>query len=197
VGRERFDRALATWFRNFRFQSVTTADFRRFVKRELGAPVDLEEWLAKPGIPASAPRPRAAAFDAVDSVAAAWRKQTVPSANTRRWSTHEWLRLVRAVSDKPDANLMARLDAAYNLTARPNAEIRFEWLRASIRAGYRPGLAKLDDFLARVGRRKFAKPLYEELAKSEAGKRRAREIFAKARAGYHPITQSAVEAALR
>ncbi|MEO6119663.1 MAG: leukotriene A4 hydrolase C-terminal domain-containing protein, partial [Terriglobales bacterium] len=56
--------------------------------------------------------------------------------------------------------------------------------------------AKLDQVLMTVGRRKIVKPLYEELAKSEAGKRRALAAYTKARAGYHPILSKEVDVML-
>ena len=64
----------------------------------------------------------------------------------------------------------------------------------AIRAGYQPAYPKLEQFLCAVGRRKFVKPLYLELMKTPEGRVRAREIYAKARPGYHPITQGTVSA---
>jgi hypothetical protein len=67
----------------------------------------------------------------------------------------------------------------------------------SIRNGYAPASAKLQEFLMRVGRMRYIRPLYEELAKTPEGLERARAIFAKARAGYHPIATATIETALR
>jgi hypothetical protein len=44
-----------------------------------------------------------------------------------------------------------------------------------------------------VGRRKYLKPLYEELVKTPDGKTRAQAIYRKARPGYHPIAVSTVD----
>ena len=51
---------------------------------------------------------------------------------------------------------------------------------------------RLSEFLQSIGREKLIKPLYEELVKTPEGKQRAKSIFAKARAGYHPIAQASV-----
>jgi hypothetical protein len=48
-----------------------------------------------------------------------------------------------------------------------------------------------------VGRRKFVKPLFEALVKEPGGRERAKNIYAKARPGYHPITQATVDAILK
>jgi hypothetical protein len=45
-----------------------------------------------------------------------------------------------------------------------------------------------------VGRRKFLKPVYEELVKTPEGKRRAQAIFREAKAGYHPIAAATIAA---
>jgi hypothetical protein len=61
-----------------------------------------------------------------------------------------------------------------------------------------PGADKrLEEFLLTVGRRKFLKPLYEELAKTPEGRKRAAAIYAKARPLYHPICVNTVDQILR
>ena len=57
----------------------------------------------------------------------------------------------------------------------------------------RPAIA---DFLSRIGRRKLVMPTYRALAQTADGLRFAREVFAKARPGLHPITIGSVEATL-
>ena len=72
-------------------------------------------------------------------------------------------------------------------------EIAFQWLLMAIRGGYAPADSRLEEFLVGIGRRKFIKPLYEELVKTNAGRRRARDIYRKARPGYHPIAVDTVD----
>ena len=52
------------------------------------------------------------------------------------------------------------------------------------------------DFLSHVGRRKLVMPIYTALAKTPDGLSFARDVFAKARPGLHPITIGSVETAL-
>jgi len=61
----------------------------------------------------------------------------------------------------------------------------------SVQQGYTPGMEKVEGFLSSVGRRKFLKPLYTELMKRNP--ERAKAIYAKARAGYHPIAQGTID----
>jgi len=76
-----------------------------------------------------------------------------------------------------------------------NAEIAFQWLFQALKSGYSPAptSARLEEFLLSIGRRKFIKPLYEELVKSEGGRERALAIYRRARPGYHPIAVDTVD----
>jgi hypothetical protein len=63
----------------------------------------------------------------------------------------------------------------------------------SLRSGYAPADVRLEDFLVSIGRRKYIKPLYEELVKTPGGRERALAIYRKARPGYHPIAVDTVD----
>ena len=115
----------------------------------------------------------------------------------RRWTTQEWLHFLQTLPPDLGAQKMADLDAAFNLTKVGNAEIAFQWLMMSIKNKYAPADARIEEFLTSIGRRKFVKPLFEELVKTPEGRKRAEEIYAKARPGYHPITQTTVDGILK
>ena len=57
-------------------------------------------------------------------------------------------------------------------------------------------LPAASEFIERVGRRKLIMPIYEALVKTPEGLELAKQAFAKARPGYHPITTGSVEAAI-
>lgn len=178
-GRAKFDAFIREWFDAHAFQSVTTNDFaafllKRFPGEQIGA------WLQQPGLPAGAPNVQVD-FD------------TEPK---RSWSTQEWLHWLRSM-DGITAESMAELDRRWSFTENGNSEILAQWLMMSIKAGYRPAGAALERFLVEVGRRKFVKPLFEALLKSPEGRERAAAIYDKARRGYHPITQAAIDALLK
>jgi hypothetical protein len=63
----------------------------------------------------------------------------------------------------------------------------------SLRGDYGAADARLEEFLVAIGRRKFIKPLYEELVKTDGGRARALAIYKKARPGYHPIGVDTVD----
>jgi leukotriene A-4 hydrolase/aminopeptidase len=194
-GREKFDLFLKGYFDHFAFQSITTSQAIDYMKTNLDPGIKFEEWIFKPGLPADAPHPRSEAFDKVDAAAAEWTKHgKLPE--TAGWSTHEWLRFLQALPTKLTLKQMFALDHAYSFTASGNNEILEAWLLMSIRNHYTSADDRLEEFLTTVGRRKYIKPLYEELVKTPKGKERAIEIYETARPGYHPIAQSTMDAIL-
>jgi len=96
-----------------------------------------------------------------------------------------------------DRKRMAELDQAFHLTQSGNSEIAFQWLMMSIRNRYEPAYPRLEEFLMSIGRRKFIKPLYEELAKTPEGRERALAIYRRARPTYHPISVAAIDEVLK
>ncbi|MGE0132293.1 MAG: M1 family metallopeptidase [Blastocatellales bacterium] len=201
-GRERFDQFLKGYFERFAFQSITTADFSEYLKKnlldsnpQLAAKIPVEEWITRPGLPASAPKPQSDAFAKVEAQAKEWMQGKTPVAKlqTKQWSTQEWLHFLKFLPQQLNANHMKELDQAFGLTKTGNAEIAHQWLLISIRNKYEPAYPRLEEYLISIGRQKLIKPLYEELMKTPEGKDRALKIYAKARPGYHPIAQTAVD----
>jgi hypothetical protein len=176
----------------------------------LAAKVPVDEWINQPGVPASAPKPTSPAFGKVEEQALRWLDHKVPAVQiaTAKWTTQEWLHFLKFVQDhvvpsvgqRSDVNAadrMAELDKAFHLTRSGNSEIAFQWLLMSIRNRYEPANARLEEFLLTIGRRKFIKPLYEELAKTPEGKARAVAIYRRARPTYHPIAVTSIDDVLK
>ncbi len=110
------------------------------------------------------------------------------------WTTQERLAFLRRLPSPLPSDRMEQLDAAFGLGSTGNNEVAFQWLLMAIRSGYRAADARLEEFLVSIGRRKYIKPLYEELAKSgPEGRERSLAIYRKARPGYHPISVDSVD----
>lgn len=69
----------------------------------------------------------------------------------------------------------------------------FAWLRVAIRARYEPAMPALERFLTSQGRRKFLRPLYEDLMTTDWGKPEARRIYARARPLYHSVATTTLD----
>jgi aminopeptidase N len=198
-GRARFDAYLKSYFDQFAFQSITTAQSLDYMRGHLFVPdpqskaappgIDVKEWVYQPGLPASAKAPVSELFLKVDTEIADWLKGS--RIDTGAWSTQEWLHFLRGLPEKLDAAHMRRLDIAWHFTQTGNDEILDQWLLMAVRNHYEPAYPRLEEFLMTVGRRKYVKPLYEAM-----DPKRAAAIYEKARPMYHPITQATIDAVL-
>jgi leukotriene A-4 hydrolase/aminopeptidase len=205
VGRKKFDKFVRGYFDNHAFQSITTETFVTYLQKNLldqntnVSRADVDEWIYKSGLPQNAPQPKSDAFARVETQSQNWLggKIAARDIQTTQWTTQEWLHFLQGLPTDLGAAKMGELDTAFKLTARGNSEIAFQWLLMSIKNNYTQAFARLEEFLTTIGRRKFVKPLFEELAKTPEGTQRANQIYAKSRAGYHPITQASVDTILK
>jgi leukotriene-A4 hydrolase len=206
VGRDALDAFLRGYFDHFAFRSIDTPTFRRYLDAELlskhEGKVDaaqVDTWLTEPGIPDFAPKYESEAFAAIDAQREAFIAGERAAADLPggEWNTQEWLYFLNALPQQVDGKALAALDAQFKLTQSRNSEIAFAWFMIGIRNGYAPIRPALEQFLIEVGRRKFVVPLYRALAAREQDRGWAREVFERARTGYHPITTGSVEEVLR
>lgn len=199
LGRARLDAFLKGYFDHFAFQSITTQMFLDYLSQQVldrpGANLTLAEvraWMNEPGIPATAVLPHSDAFRRVDEQRNAWlkRERSATQLDTAKWTTHEWLHFLDNMPVDIGSDRLAELDTAFKLSASTNNEIAHSWLKDAIRANYSPAWPRLEQYLTSIGRRKLVKDLYEDLAKTVEGKRRAQQIYAKARPLYQvPLVQ--------
>lgn len=205
-GRAVFDRFLRSYFSHFAFRSIRTEDFISYLKANLidkyprqAARVPLEEWIYQAGLPKSAPRPSSDAFTRVEEQGKRWLKGEIALSriSTATWSTQEWLHFLQSLPADLGSQRMAELDRAFRLTRSGNSEIIFQWLLMAIRHRYEAAYPRLEEFLTGIGRRKFIKPLYEELIKTDEGRERATSIYRRARPFYHPIAVTTIDEVLK
>lgn len=203
VGREQFDRFLRRYFDTYAFRTMTSDAFVQYVDQTLakGDPAlqaMVREWVYGTGIPASMPRPRSAAFEAVGEAARAFVAGSVTAAQlpAQKWSAQEWLQFIALLPETPTPEQMTALDAQFHLTESGNSEILFAWFQRAIRAWYEPAFPAMERYLTGIGRIKFVYPLYQELAKSDRGRQWAERVYKAARPHYHPMTQGTVDRAL-
>jgi len=204
-GREVFDPFLRAWFDDHAFQSADSDQFVAYLRANLLAKnpnavteEELDAWLNRPGIPVVAPPARSRTFANVDTARIAWGGSgQLPNPQvTHEWGTQAWVHFIEGLGEKARPEQLAQLDAAYHFTGTANGEIAMRWYPLAIRSGYKEALPAAGEFIQRVGRRKLIIPIYEELVKTPEGLAFAREVFERARPGYHPITTATVQALL-
>jgi leukotriene A-4 hydrolase/aminopeptidase len=197
IGRPRFDRLLGAYIDRFRFQSITTADFLRFLEGEIPAVVeDAKRWIHGTGLPADAPSARSASLDRVLDLVARWGTGDRP--DLAGLSSTEWQLFLGKLEKKQSLEDCRWLDETFHLTASSNCEIRVGWLTIAAASGYAPAYGAIRATLTEIGRMKYLRPLYTALIdQGPAGQALAREIFTAAKDGYHPVARGVVEGLLK
>lgn len=199
VGRETFDTFLKNYFDSNAFQTMTTETFIVYLDENLLSKMDtrpdVEAWIYQPGLPADHPVPVSNRFTKVDSVRTAWETNEITAAqiDASEWSTHEWLHFLRGISDDKTADDLTALDAKFDLTNTGNSEIAFAWFMQSIAKNYQPAFPSMEAFLNTVGRRKFLKPIYESLSKTEDNKVWAMRVYGDSRKNYHTVSVATID----
>ncbi len=204
VGRTPFDGFLRGYFDRHAFQPITTEQFIAELDSELIRGDDAlrqrirpEAWVFRGGLPDNVAPVESEAFTIAAEQANAFAGGAAPATlATTDWSTHEWLHFLGALPQSLPADRLRALDEAFGFTETGNSEILFAWLRIAIRNRYEPALPALERFLTTQGRRKFVRPLFQDLAATDWGRPIAERIYARARPGYHSVTANSVDAVL-
>jgi leukotriene-A4 hydrolase len=205
VGRQRFDAYLRGYFRRHAFTSIVTDTFvddlrEHLLAQEPGAEsrLRLDEWIHQPGLPDNAIAPQSTMLEAVSGHAHAFAAgASAASLPTSSWTTQEWLHFLGELPPHRTGAQLADLDTTFQLSSRGNSEVLFAWLRIAIRHAYRAAMPALERLLTSQGRRKFLRPLYEDLMASGWGAADARRIYATARPTYHAVAVNTLDAIVK
>ena len=201
-GQAEFDAFLRAYFDAHAFQGMTTEAFRDVLLARLkqpGAPnittAEIDAWIYGPGLPPTLTPVPKGVFEGVDRAAADWRAGRIATAAlpVKEWVPQEWIRFLdQQPADLPDGKL-GELRSTFHLGADGNALIALSWLQLVIRTAYEPSYPDVEKFLLNTGRWRLVETLFRDLARTEAGTAFGREIYAKAKPGYHQSIRDAVE----
>jgi aminopeptidase N len=202
VGRDRFDPWLRGYFNRHAFTSITTPQFVVDLKQELvrgdkalADRIDLPAWIEQPGLPASAAPAHSPAFAQVEAEARRFTQgATASSLQVDGWVPQQWQHFLEELrTAKLSPAQLRDLDATHALSASGNSEILFAWLRVAVARQYATAMPALERFLTTQGRRKFLRPLYEDLMQTAWGQPIARRIYADARGSYHAVSAQTID----
>ncbi len=201
VGREKFDAFMKKYFTEHAFKTITTEQFLEYYRANLvkdgseeAKRIDIEKWIYGPGFPDNRVKISSSRFADVDKQVEEWKKGTPPAKLiTKDFTTNEWLRFLNTLTDSLSIDQMKSLDETFHFTQAGNSEILFAWMEHVIPSKYETAYDTLERFLTNVGRRKFVKPLYVALIKTNEGKEMAKRIYSKARPNYHSVTSNTID----
>ncbi len=201
-GRENFDNYLRGYFDHFAFQSIDTETMLAYMKTNLldrypgkMSEAEVKEWVYGAGVPKNAPLPTSPRFDNIDKQRDAFLAGalTAGKLDAKGWNTQEWMYFLDRLPDVTALAKIREIDAAWHLTGTPNAEIGMRWYSHAIAAGDKDVWTAAGEHMQRIGRMYLTTPVYRAFAKTPEGLTYAEGIYAKAKPGYHPLTQQAIE----
>lgn len=198
VGRPVFDRFLKAYIQTFRFQSIDTTTFLRFLDEalpEARGKIDLAAWIDGPGLPSDAPRPRSALLEKVELAVKACEQGQIPAADSG-FSASEWQVFLSLLPRKLPLPVCEALEGRFHFSASKNAEIRIGWLTIAACSGYTAVFPAARTALLSIGRMKYLRPLYLGLL-SAGARPLAEATFAEAEKRYHPVAQAVIGTLLK
>jgi aminopeptidase N len=199
-GRTRLDAFLKAYFTKHAFASITTEQFLAELKSGLfegdeaaWREAQVEAWVHGVGLPDNLVVPVSRRFEAAQGAARGFVQDGSLEAVQPGWTTAEWQAFLTALPHELTVAQMKTLDERFHLSRAGNSEILFAWLEHVVWARYTPSFPALEDFLTRQGRVKFLRPLYLDMMAAPETRELARSLYAKARAGYHPIAAATID----
>ena len=202
-GRVQWDIFLKKYFNENAFKPMTTDLFLKhldtyFKDKSKKEGLNINAWIYSPGLPANCPQPQSEELKKVSAQIESLIEGTpAVKLQTDGWTTHHWLYFIRNLPDSLKLEKIIELDYAFYFTRSGNQEILCEWFQRCIKAKYETANGPMRNYLMNVGRRKLIKPLYTELAKTPEGKAWAKEVYAKARSGYHSVSYNTIDDILK
>lgn len=205
VGRQKFDEFLKNYFQSNAFKTMDTKGFINYLNTSLikgdtslAKLINADEWIYKSDLPSNSPALTSKKLEDVQFSLNNFKSGTpAKELFTKKWSSHEYLYFIRGLGDSLTTTQLEELAKVFDFAHSGNAELQAAWFEHVIKHEYKNDYKALEEFLYKVGRRKFLMPLYSALASTKEGKKYALEIYEKSRANYHYVSVQSLDELLK
>lgn len=204
VGRKQFDTFLTNYFNDHAFRSINTEEFVAYINKNLfkgnkvlADKIKLNEWIYKPGIPSNIITPVSEDFNAIDAILKTWRKTGTKGLSQKIKSTNEKQHFIDYLPNDLTSKEMSEIDKEWNFTNGGNFVVKRQWFIIAIQHQYKVAYPAIENFLTSYSRTYSLTPLYKEMIKTPEGKVWAKQIYNKAKSGYHATTVHEIESILK
>lgn len=209
VGIKEFEAFLMAYINNFKYQSLSTQDWKDFFlqyfheKAAAGAfeCVEWDKWFYAPGMPPVKPQYDTTLVDVCTNLCERWSKASEDGnfegfslSDFEQMSSPQKIEFLAQLLLKPavTTKCIQAMQQTYDLNRSTNAEIRFRWLRLKLRAGDESAIDGAIKMTAETGRMKFTRVLFRDLYAFPPARQRAIDAFQAERHNMHPITAKTV-----
>jgi hypothetical protein len=220
VGRQRFDKFLNSYFKNFAFKTVNSKMFVGYLEKNLLKPNKIKfnynEWIYEQGLPSNCIKINSGRLNRMKDFALNYskgidvfapkikyryikikgkkkRKKFIEQIKRSDFIVQEWQTFIHSLPENIGKSKLQKLDTYFSFENCGNAEIMTDWFVLGIKNNYTELNPDIQNFLGKVGRRKYLLPIYETMLKNNKTKSLAIDIFEKNKGNYHSVTKNSIE----
>ncbi len=220
VGRQRFDKFLNSYFKNFAFKTVNSKMFVGYLEKNLLKPNQIkfnyQEWIYEQGLPTNCIKINSGRLNRMKDFALNYskgidvfapkikyrfvkikgkkkRKKFIEQIKRNDFIVQEWQTFIHSLPENIGKSKLQKLDSYFSFKNCGNTEIMTDWFVLGIKNNYTELNPDIQKFLVKVGRRKYLLPIYETMLNNNKTKALAIDIFEKNKGNYHSVTKNSIE----
>jgi leukotriene-A4 hydrolase len=220
VGRQRFDKFLNSYFKNFAFKTVNSKMFVGYLEKNLLKPNQIkfnyQEWIYEQGLPTNCIKINSGRLNRMKDFALNYskgidvfapkikyrfvkikgkkkRKKFIEQIKRNDFIVQEWQTFIHSLPENIGKSKLQKLDSYFSFKNCGNTEIMTDWFVLGIKNNYTELNPDIQKFLGKVGRRKYILPIYQTLIENKKTKSFATIIFESAQGKYHSVSKKSIE----
>ena len=224
VGRKKFDAFLNGYFKKYSFKTINSKLFTEFLIEELLEPnkisFNYKEWIYQKGLPKNCIPIHSARLNRMHDLALTYskgidvfapktkfkvvkirgrkrKKKYIEQIKREDFIVQEWQTFIHELPSKISKNKLKKLDGYFSFKNCGNSEIMTDWFLLGIENNYREIYPEIEQFVKKIGRRKYILPIYEKLSNNENSKDFAESLYKKYKQNYHAVSRNAIEKILK
>ncbi len=209
VGRAAFEQFTRSYISYFYYKTINTKQFIEFLHQSFPNTFSedlLNQWIFRPGTPDQWPETHSANMATVDLLLEQFKKlESLERKNSSKYfADHAQelaslnhmakIALVQQLPADLDFEGVQKLESIFGIEIEKNNQFLSEWYTKVVRWNYEPGFDGVKEYIARVARHSWLKPIYVAIAesKNELLQKNMYEHYQRILPTYGPITQGAV-----
>ena len=222
VGRIKFDEFINTYFQKYAFKTISSAEFVAYLEKNLLSRNKIDfnhkEWIYKEGLPKNCLQIKSVRLDKMNELANKFaqgeaifkpvityekirikgrnkKNRIVNKLERKDFIVQEWQTFIRALPKSISKEKLKIIDNNLGFKNCGNSEIMMEWYTKALENNYTEINGEIEDFVTKVGRRKYLMPIYS--AMNSSNPKLAESIFNKVKDRYHAVSRNSIEELLK
>lgn len=184
-GPEKFEPFLRKYFETYKYKSLTTDEFVSFFKSEFSETKDIEDidwntWLYAPGMPPTIPTyNQNYAFECDKFIKNVIDNFNISEENISSLTSEQKIYILQKLLEVNPLPIekLEKLEELLQLNNVENSELKFRWLRISLKSHWSKKIEPALKWVTDIGRMKFIRPIYKDLYGWELSREEAIENF--------------------